>query len=277
TSAFVLPSHSSPYSVYTGSWPGPNACGMAISTLPDGTLSNVSQSWKYGSKSAIHGMTFGRNLYSADLSGDVLWTHKVNSNGTVEAVASYPMPEAGMHPRHIAAHPNGNYVYVVMEAGNEVVAYSVNSTTGIIETDVGTYSLIPNRNALKDYWSAEVMISPSTKLLWATARAMQDSNNTGFISCFNLDLGGNITDQIFRLPTTTTGGIANAVSPASWSDEFMALTDVPRGYVQIWQLVKGTDVAPGMVQGRDGWTSANMVAQVDIKDGGCCANAIWYD
>lgn len=43
----------------------------------------------------------------------------------MEAIASYPMPEAGMHPRHIAAYQNGNYVYVVMEAGNEVVAYFV--------------------------------------------------------------------------------------------------------------------------------------------------------
>jgi carboxy-cis,cis-muconate cyclase len=119
------------------------------------------------------------------------------------------------------------------------------------------------------------MLSHSSKLLWATARAMSDSNNTGFISCFNLDDSGAITDQIFMLPTTTTNGIANAVSPASWSDEFMALTDVPRGYVQIWQLVKGNGTAFGA--GRSGWTSANMVAQVDIKDGGCCANAIWYD
>lgn len=115
------------------------------------------------------------------------------------------------------------------------------------------------------------MLSHSNKLLWATARAMSDSNNIGFISCFNLDEEGLITDQIFMLPTTTTNGIANAVSPASWSDEFMALADFHLGYVQVWQLVKGND------RGRSHWVSANMIAQVDIKDGGCCANAIWYD
>jgi carboxy-cis,cis-muconate cyclase len=144
TSAFVLPSLSPPYTVYTGSWPGPKGCGMGISVFPNGTLSNVTQTWKFNASSGIHGLAMGRNLYTADLSGDAIWTHKVHLNGSVEAVASYPMPEAGMHPRHVAAHPGGKYVYVVMEAGNEVVVYSVDDV-GVIEKDVGTYSLIPDR------------------------------------------------------------------------------------------------------------------------------------
>ncbi|KAE8444559.1 hypothetical protein EG329_014483 [Mollisiaceae sp. DMI_Dod_QoI] len=225
----------------------------------------MTQSWKYAAKSGTHGLAFGPNdevLYSADLSGDAVWTHKVHSSGSVEAVSSYPMPETGMHPRHLIAHPSGRYIYVVMEAGNEIVAYSVNNITG---------------SKTKDYWSAEVKLSASSKLLWATARAQSGTNDTGFISQFSLSNEGIITSQVFMIPTTTINGIANAVSPASWSDEWMALADAPKGYVQVWQLVKGNSTQTGMEASSEGWTSVKMVAQVDINDGGCCANVIWYD
>jgi carboxy-cis,cis-muconate cyclase len=53
------------------------------------------------------------------------------------------------------------------------------------------------------------------------------------------------------------------VAPSPFSDQFVALTDSAVGFVQIWQL------------GSDG-ASASVVASVDIEDGGCCANAVWY-
>lgn len=69
-------------------------------------------------------------------------------------------------------------------------------------------------------------------------------------------------------PTTTTGGIANQVSPAPFSDEWMVLSDFPRGYVEIWQVMN--------LREWEGIT-ARPVAKVEIGDGGCCANTIWYD
>ena len=53
------------------------------------------------------------------------------------------------------------------------------------------------------------------------------------------------------------------MAPSTFSDEFVALTDSATGFVQIWQL------------GSEG-TEASVVAQVNIEDGGCCANAVWY-
>lgn len=74
--------------------------------------------------------------------------------------------------------------------------------------------------------------------------------------------------KLFMVPTTTMSGIANAVTPAPWSDEWVAMADFGTGYVQIWRLgeEKGT-----------GGVNASPVARVDILDGGCCANAIWLD
>lgn len=116
------------------------------------------------------------------------------------------------------------------------------------------------------------MLSPDSKYLWATARAQSKSNLTGYISTFLLDSDGVIVKRMFRVPTTTVGGIANAISPAPWGSEWAAMTDVPNGYVQIWKMT-------GKKEGDHGteYTSAEAVARVDIADGGCCANAIWYD
>ncbi|KAH7323491.1 carboxy-cis,cis-muconate cyclase [Rhexocercosporidium sp. MPI-PUGE-AT-0058] len=271
TSAFVLPSSHPPYFAYTGSWAGPNGCGMAISTRTNGTLSNVTQSWKYLNKSAIHGLAFGpqdKLLYSADLSADRVWTHSIGEDGMVSLVGKLDLPKAGMHPRHLAAHPDGKYLYVLMEHENTIVEYGLDKETGAPAKELKTYSLLPEGKKSSGYWSAEVMLSHSNRLLWASARANRDTDYVGYISCFSLAEDGKIKELLFIQPTTTTGGIANQVSPSPFSDDWMALSDFPRGYVEIWQ-VRNLREGEGV--------TARPVAKVEIGDGGCCANSIWYD
>ena len=50
-----------------------------------------------------------------------------------------------------------------------------------------------------------------------------------------------------------------------------AMTDYGTGYVQIWAM-REREAASGL-----GWGTAVPIARVNITDGGCCANAIWYD
>ncbi|XMA10210.1 hypothetical protein WAI453_003001 [Rhynchosporium graminicola] len=244
---------------------------MAISTHENGTLSNVTQSWRYVSESAIHGLIFGlgdKILYSADLSADKIWTHAVGDDGRVSLVDRFDLPRKGMHPRHLTAHPSGNYLYVLMEHENAIVEYSLDAKTGVPLNVSETYSLLPQGKNSSGYWSAEVTLSSSKCLLWASARAKTDADNVGYISCFSLDKSGKIGELLFIEPTTTTGGIANQISPAPFSDEWMALSDFPRGYVEIWQVKNISAV---------GRVTARPVAKVEIADGGCCANSIWYD
>ncbi len=122
-----------------------------------------------------------------------------------------------------------------------------------------------------DFWSAEVMLSPSERYLWATARARRGASNVGYISAYLLDKDGRIVKQMFRIPTTTTGGIANAISPAPFSDEYAAMTDTPTGYVQMFKMEGRKETDDGVE-----YATARPVARVDIPDGGCCANVIWY-
>lgn len=117
------------------------------------------------------------------------------------------------------------------------------------------------------------MLSPSARYMWATARAL-NSAETGSISVFLLGDDGSIARRMFRAPTTTADGRINAISPAFWSDEYAAMADYNdegHGYVQIWRMDGSRDTREGT-----GYATALPVAKVDIPDGGCCANTIWY-
>jgi hypothetical protein len=80
------------------------------------------------------------------------------------------------------------------------------------------------------------MVSKSARYLWLTARAKTGSKNVGYVSAFLLGNDGKIIKPMFRVETTTTGGWANAISPASWSDEYAAMADHPNAYVQVWKM-----------------------------------------
>jgi carboxy-cis,cis-muconate cyclase len=116
------------------------------------------------------------------------------------------------------------------------------------------------------------MLSSDNRYLWATARALQNTTYPGYVNAFLLDDHGAIVKRLFMMPTTTVGGIANAISPAPWASEWSALTDIGTGYVQIWKMSEEKAGDHGIEYG-----TAVAVARVDINDGGCCANAIWLD
>lgn len=105
-------------------------------------------------------------------------------------------------------------------------------------------------------------MSTSGNYLWATSRA-RPTTDKGYISVFSLGSDGAIIDQLFLSPTTSSGGSANAVTPSEFSDKYVALTDSATGWVEIWALA-------------DDGSTASAVAHLDIVDGGCCANAVWY-
>jgi carboxy-cis,cis-muconate cyclase len=261
---------------------------MSLSTSATGTLTGVLDTWSYTNESGIHGLALSplqnttspsRNtttpqlLYSADFNGDLLWTHAIDlRTGAATEVSRFPMPgAAGAHPRHLVAHPNGARLYAVMEADNTVAEYLLDARTGAVTTEVVRHSLLPIDADTERYWSAEVMLSASRRYLWASARA-KEAEDTGFVAVFLMGDDGGIVKRMFRVPTTTKGGKANAVSPAFWGDEYAAMTDFGEGYVLMWRMEERRERVDGLVE----YETARAVARVDVKDGGCCANAIWY-
>ena len=152
TASYVQPMDAEPYYVFAASWPSPNACGVSLSVYPNGTLKGLADSWSYDRSSGIHGLAMGMEqgqsdkrqlLYSADLNGDSIWTHAVDkTTGTVKKLGSLKMAKSGIHPRHLAAHPNGTYLYVVMEAENTLHQIRLDESSVAVK-DNQTYSLIP--------------------------------------------------------------------------------------------------------------------------------------
>ncbi|RYP70976.1 hypothetical protein DL771_005071 [Monosporascus sp. 5C6A] len=298
TSAFVLAGQQPPFEVYSASWPGPRACGAAFpASARDGDLGGGPRyTWDYDASSGIHGLALGDNgtmLYSADLTGNSVWTHRIvgaaaidgggGGGGGIEVVGRLHA-RYGSGPRHLVAHPARRYLHVIMETSNELVTYELDGETREPRREASAFSVIPEGLNRSSYLAAAVALSPSGRYLWASTRG-QEASDVGYLSTFELDKDGAVVSAgrpgsgagpggkgpLFIVPMTTGGGITNHVSPAPWSDEFVAMTDFGTGYVQIWKMT--TTKKDGAMDG----VGAAAVARVDIPDGGCCANVIWYD
>ncbi len=146
TAAFVLASKRFPHFVFSGSSPAPWGCGMSLYPNPAGGLMDMAQSWVYGRSTSVRGMAFGwgygQVLYTADASGDAIWTHSFGLYGEVYFMGRYPVPEDS-HPRHVVTHPFGKYLFASMEGSGQLVAYLLDPYLGLVVGNESIYSLIP--------------------------------------------------------------------------------------------------------------------------------------
>jgi len=146
TSGFNVPLDVAPYHVLDASW----SCGMSISVDETGTLNRVIDFWPYTNYSRVHGLALRRVadkvlLYSADVTGDTIWTHSVNATtGKATRLGQFKMPRAGVHPRHIAVHPTGEHAYVVGEAGNNLDLLPLDPTSHVVQADATSFKLVPD-------------------------------------------------------------------------------------------------------------------------------------
>ncbi|RYP21037.1 hypothetical protein DL765_002444 [Monosporascus sp. GIB2] len=275
TSAFVLAGQQPPFDVYSASWPGPRACGAAFpASARDYDLGGGPRyTWDYDASSGVQGLALGDN-------GTMLGG---GGGGGIEEVGRFRARD-GSGPRNLVAHPAGRYLRVIMETSNKPATYELDRDTREPREEASVFSVIPEGLNRTSYWAAEVALSPSGRYLWASTRA-HEASDVGYLSMFELDTVGAVVSAgqpgwgagpgekgpLFMVPTTTWGGIANGVSPAPWSDGFVAMTDFRTGHVQIWKMT--TAKIGGVMDG----VGAAAVARVDIPDGGCCATVIWYD
>ena len=184
--------------------------------------------------------------------------------GYITLVGSVEAPSPSDHPRWVELHPSGGYLYVLMESGNRLCTYTIDPVTHMPTWTRDSYPLVPpgmTKYFPKMYRSDVVFLSSSGKYLFATARS-NSPDLTGYIAAFNLGSDGRVQRQICLNPTPTSGGHSNAVSPCPWSDEWLALCDDEKGWVEIYR-----------------WHDELLgrVAHLDIREPGFGMNAIWYD
>ena len=143
---FVLAAKKAPFNIYGNPFYDNAGFGNVFS-VKDGAIDKEIQNYEYEPKTGIHGMVFDASetyLYSADLRANKIWTHKKDpETGKLELVHCVEAPDPGDHPRWVAIHPSGAYLYVLMEAGNRLAVYVIDEKTHCPTFTQITYPLIP--------------------------------------------------------------------------------------------------------------------------------------
>jgi carboxy-cis,cis-muconate cyclase len=283
---FLLAAKKPPYHVYCNPFYEHAENGTVFAVSEDGALKDHIQDYDYGPGSAIHGMVFDPSesyLYSADMWGNKVWCHKKDpQTGILETVGSVKAPKEHDQPRWVALHPSGKYLYALMEHGNTLAEYEIDTQTHMPVCTNKIYPLVPEctsfsalflrldttnrrivtlKNNPKMYRADVCALTHSSKYLFATSRSNK-AGVPGYISAFRLGPEGAIEKQLSLDETSTSGGHSNAVSPCPWGDEWIALTDDEVGFLEIYR-----------------WKDEKLekVARCEVKEPGFGMNAIWYD
>ena len=121
--------------------------GNIFSVNSSGHLDKNIQNYEYCEKTAIHGMVFDPTetyLYSADMWANRVWCHKkIDADGRLETVGFTEAPAPKDHPRWVEMHPSGNYLYALMEGGNNLCEYVIDPQTKLPVYTHKTYPMIP--------------------------------------------------------------------------------------------------------------------------------------
>ncbi|OAA51743.1 3-carboxy-cis,cis-muconate cyclase [Metarhizium rileyi] len=269
---FLLAAKRPPRAVYCNPFYSHAGHGTVFASSATGALDTPIQHYAYEPNSGIHGMVFDPSetyLYSADLKANKLWLHRRRTEASpprdaaLELVGSVDCPDERDHPRWVAMHPSGDYLYALMEKGNRICEYLICPTTHMPVYTHKHFPLIPPGipNPWTMYRADVCALSHSAEYLFASSRA-NSPDLTGYIAAFKLDKSGSIERQICLNPTPTSGGHSNAVSPSDWCDDWVAVTDDQEGWLDIYR-----------------WQDEFLarVARVRVPEPGFGMNAIWYD
>lgn len=154
----------------------------AIPVNADGSLGSSSQVFKYEGSSInkqnqsrphLHTAILspdGKYLLATDLGTDKIYTYRYNANDAAPLKATVQGSLAikpGSGPRHLAFHPNGKYVYAVMELSAEVALMEYKNSNLSLSQYI---SMLP-KGFKGEVEAADIHVSPDGKFLYASNRA----------------------------------------------------------------------------------------------------------
>jgi carboxy-cis,cis-muconate cyclase len=211
---------------------------------PSGALHGDFGGLRHGSHSADLSPDM-QSLYIADIGRNAIFTYSIDnqhaSSGkqhlTLGSKHISPRPNDG--PRHTWPHPSGKILYSLQEHTSIVDLFTV-ADDGVTLTHKRGVRIIPADKDPKDYWADEVRLSTRSatpRYMYASTRGLA-AETKGYVAVFELRPDGSVVseDAIHIWETPTSGGIANAIEPAPWSEDFeeveyLAMTDSLEGWV----------------------------------------------
>jgi 6-phosphogluconolactonase len=184
--------------------------------------------------------------FSTSLGGDLILQHKFDvSTGTLSANSpAFVRTKSASGPRHMALHPQNQFLYVLNELDATIGCFAVDATTGTIEERQSICMLAGDEHPSPS--AADIHITPEGRYLYASERS------TNVIVAFLIDVSGKLT-RIASFPTEptprafsispcgdfllVTGEISNCISVYAISADNGNLTRVarePAGSIPNW-------------------------------------------
>jgi 6-phosphogluconolactonase len=120
-------------------------------------------------RSHAHSVTelAGNIVIVADLGADNLFSYRLAEDGQLTLLAtSKTAPGAG--PRHVAVHPNGQFLFVMNELNSTVSSFAIDPHLGAL-TAVDAQPSIPAEFTEENY-CADIQISPDGRFLYGSNR-----------------------------------------------------------------------------------------------------------
>jgi 6-phosphogluconolactonase (cycloisomerase 2 family) len=142
----------------------------------------------------------GNYIAAADLGTDQVLIFQIQNDALVQVDEAMVAPGSG--PRHVAFHPNGQFLYVITELTAMVVVFPFDAATGQIGDEIQSISTVPD-DFPEHKSTAEIMVHPSGKFLYGSNRKQEEHPLADSIAAYTIDqatgeltLIGNTADNV---------------------------------------------------------------------------------
>ena len=147
----------------------------------------------------------GKYLVTADLGTDAIKVFSFIDGMLKEVSSTQMLPGSG--PRHLVFHPDGEVIYIINELTANIVSLEFDASSGVLGEQLQIISTVP-ANYPSHKSTAEIMVHPSGKFLYASNRKFEDHKLADSIVTYSIDdngllrLVGFTTHADIRTPRT---------------------------------------------------------------------------
>jgi 6-phosphogluconolactonase (cycloisomerase 2 family) len=126
----------------------------------------------------------GSYIATADLGNDMVQVFQIEGDQLVEVDSMTVEPGSG--PRHVAFDPDGEFLYVLNELTSDIYVFPFDSSSGELGDAIQTIGTV-SEDFPPEKSTAEIMVHPSGKFLYASNRKHTEHPEADAIVAFRID------------------------------------------------------------------------------------------